>query len=293
MNQQNAGIQTPNPIHEQIRIGLEYSNIMITDQEMRDVCDLMYHFSGVTSDKEKGKQFVLSRLIRRLQVCKTDCFSEYLDILKIGDIVERQHFIDALTTNETYFFREINHFNFIEKVAIPNLRKKGAIRVWSAASSAGQEAYSLSFLLDEHLGIIPWEVVGTDISENILSTAKRGIYPHERLDLLPKKYLTKYFLKGHGPMSGKILITPNLKSRVKFFRANLTQSLPEIGTFEIAFLRNVLIYFNKDKQRRIVKNVLSCLRPGGYLFIGTSEYTDTSGLNLNQVEQGVYLYGGL
>jgi chemotaxis protein methyltransferase CheR len=280
------------PLYEQIRDEIKFLNVAISDTEMRGICILIKKYSGITL-KFNDKQLVLSRLTRRLKVNQIGSFHEYISLLETSaNLTERTAFIDALTTNETYFFREPNHFDFLTKQLVPEVAKlSGKVRIWSAAASQGQEAYSIAMTLASCLTYKPWEVFGSDINQQVLSVASKGIYPLERLSLIPDEFLKKYCLQGSGPMAGLMAISSELKQRVSFDSVNLNDPLPvALGKFDAIFLRNVLIYFDKNTQHNIVRNVLSFLKPGGYFFIGTSEYLDTDALNLIQVKKSVYQF---
>ena len=203
---------------------------------------------------------------------------------------EIQYFIDALTTNETYFFREYSQFQFLQHTAIPQFKKLNRqVRAWSAAASEGQEAYSIAMVMSASLGITPWQVIGSDINEQVLKKARMGIYPLQRLEHMPQKFLRDYCLKGKGSKEGYFCITPELKNKVKFKQMNLTESLsPSFGKFDVIFLRNVLIYFDKTQQLQIIKKMLSVLNPKGYFIISTTEHLDVNSLGLKQVQKSIY-----
>jgi chemotaxis protein methyltransferase CheR len=145
------------------------------------------------------------------------------------------------------------------------------MRIWSAAGSTGEEAYSIAMMLEDVRGSHPWEVTASDISARVLQRARAGHYPMERARHVPQDYLRRFCLKGEGEQEGTLLVEKSLRNRVKFLQVNLNETLPNIGLFEIIFLRNVLIYFNADTKRSVIARVLSVLRPGGWLLIGHSE----------------------
>ena len=164
----------------------------------------------------------------------------------------------------------------------------GPKRVWSAASSSGEEAYTLAMVLAEHSPVANWEIVGTDISTRVLERAGKGLYPMERTTHIPQAYLKKYCLRGTGSQEGNFLIGKELRSRVKFHHANLKNELGQLGSFDVIFLRNVLIYFDLDTKAQVVANVLRRLPAGGYLMVGHSESLNGISSQLTLIKPSVY-----
>lgn len=252
----------------------------ITDQEFTQFQRFIFESAGITLSSSK-QALVSGRLAKRLSVHRLETFNDYFQLLVSGHhLDEVQMAIDLLTTNETYFFREIKHFDFLRQQALAARGKAGMFRVWSAASSSGEEAYSIAMVLADCLGDGPWEVLGTDISSRVLHSAARALYPMERARHMPPAYLRRFCLKGQGEHEGALLIERNLRHRVHFRQANLNTSLPELGQFDIIFLRNVMIYFSDDTKRQVVSRVVAPLRPGGHFCIGHSE-------SLNDISQAV------
>jgi len=154
---------------------------------------------------------------------------------------------------------------------VEKLNGKRNFRVWSAASSTGEEAYSIAMLLDDIMGFNAWEIFASDISSRVLKKARQGHYLQSRIDGIPEKFLRKYCLKGVNEQEGTLLIDKNLRKKVVFNAINLKQPLGDIGYFNVIFLRNVLIYFDMETKKLIIKQVVEKLQPNGYLFIGHSE----------------------
>ena len=213
-------------------------------------------------------------------------FRDYFALLKSGDAPEEvQIAIDLLTTNETYFFREAVHFERLRELAQSARLQAGPFRVWSAACSSGEEAYSCAMVLNDCLGGGgAWEVAGTDISTRVVQAACTGHYAMERARNIPPAYLKRYCLKGTGAQAGTLLVERALRERVHFRHANLLRDLPDIGMFDAVFLRNVMIYFDQDTKRQVVGSVLSRLKPGGHFYIGHSE-------TLNDISDAVVALG--
>ena len=251
----------------------------ITDTELSQFQRFIYDQAGITLSAAK-KALVMGRLGKRLLHHQLTSFGEYFQLLSSGRHPDEvQMAVDLLTTNETYFFREIKHFEFLRTQAAAHQGGR-MFRVWSAASSSGEEAYSIAMVLADCMGTTPWEVVGTDISTRMVQDAERAIFTLERARHVPPDYLRRYCLKGTAEYEGKLLIERGLRSRVKFRHANLNAPLPELGKFDIIFLRNVMIYFSNDTKQQVVNRVASALKPDGYFLVGHSE-------SLNDVTQAV------
>ncbi|VAW78591.1 Chemotaxis protein methyltransferase CheR [hydrothermal vent metagenome] len=245
--------------------------VTITDSEFELFRDFIFQQAGISLSDEK-KTLVSSRLNKRLRHFSLASFSEYFTlIMDSSHLDERQMMIDLLTTNETYFFREPKHFEYLKEEVLDQWQG-GAFRVWSAASSSGEEAYSIAMLLDDVLGVkYPWEVLGSDISSRVLKKARQGHYLQERIEGIPKPYLRKYCLKGTGEHQGTLLIDKKLRSKVKFEHVNLKESLGHLGGFDIIFLRNVMIYFNKETKQEVIKQIMKEMHTNSLLIIGHSE----------------------
>lgn len=243
----------------------------ITNSEFNAFRSFIYDSAGINLSDEK-KTLVTSRLSKRLRHYSLTTFQEYFDMVMASpQDGERQTAIDLLTTNETYFFREPKHFEFLEKEVLANWKGGKTFRVWSAASSTGEEAYSIAMLLDDRLSMRPWEIFASDISSRVLKKARQGHYLQSRIDGIPKEYLRNYCLKGMGEHEGTLLIDKRLRQKVTFSSVNLKRPLGNVGMFDVIFLRNVLIYFDLATKRHIIKQLVEQMHPEGYLFIGHSE----------------------
>jgi chemotaxis protein methyltransferase CheR len=243
----------------------------ISDQEFAQFQRFIFEAAGITLASGK-KMLVSSRLGRRVQHYELDSFAAYFRLLSGGlQPAEVQTAIDLLTTNETYFFREPRHFEFLQKHLSAAPTRTQPLRIWSAAGSSGEEAYSIAMLLEDRLEGHAWEVIASDISSRVLDRARAGHYPMERARYIPLPYLQRFCLKGTGKQEQTLLVDRSLRTKVSFLQINLNVKLPAIGVFDFVFLRNVLIYFNQQTKRDVLARVLSVLRPGGWLFIGHSE----------------------
>jgi chemotaxis protein methyltransferase CheR len=241
----------------------------ISERAFRDIQTLFARESGIRLSFAK-QSLVASRLHSRVQQLGLPDYESYFELIT-GEPGghEKTLLIDLLTTHETYFFREPKHFEHLAQSVIPALRGK-PIRVWCAAASTGEEAYSAAMTLaaTHHSG--SWEVLGTDISERSLLTAERGLYRIERLQHMPDAALKQFCLRGKDDFAGAMLIASRLRERMEFVRHNLLD-VPRFGQFDVIFLRNVLIYFEQDMRQRIVANALEALKAGGWLYTGHAD----------------------
>ena len=243
----------------------------LTQAEFTSFQKLIFDETGISLNQNKIN-LVQSRLFSRLHHHKIKSFSCYLKILNV-EHKERIVMSNLITTNETYFFRESSHFEFLAKVA-RNLKINQEFRVWSAASSVGAEAYSIAMVLDNYLTRNQWEVVGTDINTEVIQKAKKGLYPESWIAKIPTKYKTKYCLKGRGRFEGEFIIDRSLIQNVHFTTNNLTISNKTLEKFDIIFLRNVLLYFNQTTKQQVLNNILDNLKMGGYFIISLTENLD-------------------
>jgi chemotaxis protein methyltransferase CheR len=260
----------------------------ISDHEFAQFQRFIYNAAGITLSDGK-RALVTGRLARRLQPCRVSNYGEYFKLLMSGQAPQEvQTAVDLLTTNETYFFREPRHFEFLKSVLAKRENSAQPFRVWSAAGSTGEEAYSIAMLLEDRYAGRPWEVVASDISMRVLEKARTAHYPMERARHVPTEYLQRYCLKGDGAHQGTLLVQRGLREKVKFLQVNLNSKLPSLGSFDIVFLRNVLIYFNVETKRSVVARVLSTLKSGGWLFIGHSESLHGVNDDVQSVAPSIY-----
>lgn len=254
------------------------------------VTDFFFLHSGIRLGRDKHA-LVQGRLQRLANESGRRDLDDYVRWVMGGGAPEEQvRLIDRLTTNETYFFREPQHFQFLSQLALQH-RGGAPFRVWSAASSSGEEAYSVAMLLRDRLGAQPWEVLGTDLSTAMVETARRGLYPLSRAEGIPDYYRSRNCLRGHGDFEGQMLMARELRDRVRFLSANLLEPLPDIGQFDVIFLRNVLIYFDAASKVEIVQRVLGQLKPAGHLFSGHAESLASLNLPVKPVRTAVYAHG--
>ena len=253
----------------------------VTEKEFALFQDLIYRKAGIYLGPAK-KALLVGRLSRRLRDLNIRSLGEYYQRVVDEGEDELITLLDSISTNETHFFRESRHFEFLEDQVFPEwhsqawsgLRKR-KIRVWSAACSTGEEPYSLAMILfDRFPPSSGWEIkiLATDLSTRVLKNAEAGVFPGEKADEIPEKYLKSYMLKGTGKQADKMKAGPAIRSLIQFSRMNLNDpAYPLTGSFDLIFCRNVLIYFNAESKAHVIRLLLSYLAPKGYLFLGHAE----------------------
>ena len=233
---------------------------------------LIYQHAGISLSPVK-QDMVYSRLARRLRATGKSSFADYLDALEKNGGDEWERFVNSLTTNLTSFFREPHHFPIFAE----HLRKLGTrrpIRVWCSAASTGEEPYSIAITVAETFGSNASHVsiMASDLDTNVLATAQKGVYPIERVDKLSPERLRKFFLRGTGAQEGYVSVRPELKNMIQFQRINLLdQSYAVKGPLDVIFCRNVMIYFDKPTQYKILQRFAPLMSDNGLLFAGHSE----------------------
>lgn len=241
-----------------------------------------------------GKEaLVASRLDKRIRALGLSGYSEYVRLLqdRAGQAELRQ-MIDLLTTNETFFFREEQHFDFLRQVVLPNRRGGRTFRLWSAASSTGEEAYTAAMVLADALPSGSWEIVGTDISTRVVEGARTALYPIAAAEKIPRQLLRRFCLKGREEYEGLMTVSRELRAKVQFHCQNLQEDLGHLGRFDVIMLRNVMIYFDVDTKRSLIGRLQGMLHEGGYLIIGSSESLNAIPSRLRMVQPSVYTLDG-
>ena len=260
-------------------------------REFAKIRQLAYETFGL--DLRAGKETLVSaRLGKQIRQSGCRSFEEYYQRVVADSTGESLiNLIDALTTNHTSFFREPAHFDFLRKTFLPEWKNRGSLDIWSAACSTGEEPYSIAMCLLEELGGTPpgqVRILATDISTRVLAAAEKGIYPAERLEGLSAVQLRRYWLRGEGDWAGCCRAKKEVRALVEFRRLNLLEPATQIGHFPLIFCRNVMIYFDKPTQRRVVERLSACLEPGGYLLTGHAESLNGIEHGLRYVQPAVY-----
>lgn len=247
-------------------------DLHFTDEDFRIVRELLYDRTGIalTAVKNHMAYARLAKHVRRLGVRR---FSDYLALLRSEEGAgEWEHFINALTTNLTSFFREAHHFDMLGQHAQQHASSGEPYRVWSSASSTGEEPYSIAMTLDPLLRAGNYQIVASDIDTHVLQKAATGVYALERIAKLSDSQLKQFFLRGKGVNEGMVKIKSGLMRHMEFRQINLVdRSWPAIGQFDVIFCRNVLIYFDKPTQAGILEHFAQYLKPHGLLLLGHSE----------------------
>jgi len=247
------------------------------DREFELFSRLIYEKVGIFLKPEK-KELLNARLSKRLRALGLKSFRDYYErVIADASGQELVLLIDAVSTNFISFFRERAHFDFLVSTVLPELCARGTreLDFWSAACSSGEEPYTMAMVLDDYFRSrsqnINFLIQATDISTRVLATAEKGVYPEERVKTVPREMLKRYFQKGVGRSAGYVKVKEELKRLVKFKRFNLMEEFRWEKSFDVIFCRNVMIYFNRETQEKLVKKFFNALSPGGYLFIGHSE----------------------
>lgn len=243
-----------------------------TPQDFERVRALIYKHAGISLSPVK-QDMVYSRLARRLRAKNFRCFRDYLDFLeRSGDAAEWEAFVNALTTNLTSFFREAHHFELLSD----QMRKavdRRPFKIWCCAASTGEEPYSLAITACEVFGSNPpVQIFASDLDTNVLAHGQKGIYTADRVERLERERVQRFFLRGTGDQNGYVRVRPELQRLITFRQINLLDPVwPLREGFDAIFCRNVMIYFDKPTQYKILERFVGVLHPNGLLYAGHSE----------------------
>jgi chemotaxis protein methyltransferase CheR len=267
--------------HENLAVAALVGAGGISDEEFTLIQTLIKAQTGIALSEHK-RSLVAARLGKRLRALELPSLRTYYDYLMGPDgKAELENFVNAMTTNKTDFYRERAHFDFLEREVVPALKARAAqtgerrVRIWSAGCSTGEEPYTISLTLCEALGrMLAWDVriLASDIDTDVLSQAAEGIYPQERVSEIPSALLRRYFLRGTGNNAGLVKVGREIRSLITFRRINLLEEPWPIHTlFDCIFCRNVIIYFDRATQCRLMSRFAAKLKGEGCLFLGHSE----------------------
>ncbi len=269
----------------------------LTAKNFRRLCTLVHDYCGIrlTAKKESMLEGRLRRRMRLLNIRSVNEYCRYLfDQEDAGTDSELARFIDAVTTTKTDFFREPAHFTYLQTHILPTLRnaQQRNINVWSAASSTGAEAYTIAMVIDDFFrdtGGVDFSILGTDICTDVLGRASIGCYPDAMLNPIPEEFRRRYVLVPTDSDRHEFRIAAKLRAKVSFQYLNLMDAhYPFDGNFDLIFLRNVLIYFDRPTQDRVLARLCEHIRPGGYLFLGHSESLAGAKLPLTMVANTIF-----
>jgi len=258
-----------------LRAGPLDAGPLLSDAEFEKFRRFILNEAGIDMSPSK-RALIQSRLAKRLRELKLGSYGAYWQSLQKPESAgERQRAINLLSTNETFFFREPQHFAWLQQFAqqLSQRRKGKPIRIWSAACSTGEEVYSIAMVLAECLGLeAEWRLCASDINTRVTALAKRAVFPIERVQKTPPHLWRKYFLRGRDEFSGQVRVVPELTQRVDFFNMNLlhSHSFSE-REFDVIFLRNVLIYFNEETKYKVLSQLCPKLAAHGRLLLSHSE----------------------
>lgn len=263
-------------------------NIKLSTDIFINIKNLIFINCGLNITVDK-KELLAHKLHKRVVACNLKSYDQYYSMIKTNSN-ELQNMINTVTTNETSFFRESVHFEYIKNNIIPNLNID-KLKCWSAAGSIGAEVYSMAMTIDHHLPAYKqYELICSDINSDVLQSAKQGIYNISLSNKIPNELLKKYCLQGYEENSGLFTISQKLKKNITFLKTNLVSpdNMNKIEEFDIIFLRNMIIYFDKENKKRIVENVIKRLKVGGHLFMGHSESLNEITTLVKQIQPSIY-----
>jgi chemotaxis protein methyltransferase CheR len=268
----------------------------LSERNFVRICAVIREACGIHITAKK-KTLVEGRMRRRMRALNIADPNAYSRLLLEGDPAQEEltHFIDAVTTNKTDFFREPKHFEYLRDNNFPRALAEGqrSLKIWSAASSTGAEAYTLAMVADDYFAGqsgFDFSILATDICSEVLDKGVSALYPLQMMEPIPEEFRRHYIMIARDPSRQEFRIAPKLRSKVQFQRLNLVNdSYPFERDYDIIFLRNVLIYFDRATQKAVLQKLSAHLRPGGHLFLGHSETLAGSGLPFEQVASTIFV----
>ncbi len=268
----------------------------MSDAEFNKLSKFIFEVYGIKMPIVK-KVMLQSRLQKRLRELQITSYKDYIDyVFSQQGENEVIHMMDVVSTNKTDFFRESTHFDFlsreiIKKEHVPK-NTRNILKIWSAGCSSGEEPYTLAMVLadfgDEN-PMFDFQILATDISTRMLETAAKAIYSEEKVEIVPMALKKKFLLRSKDRALKTIRIVPALRSKISFKRLNLIDPVYDVhDTFDIVFCRNVLIYFDRPTQEKVINKLCSHLKPGGYFFLGHSESVTGMQVPLKQIKPTIF-----
>ncbi len=272
--------------------------LQMSDEIFEKLSRFIYSQYGIKMPMVK-KVMLQSRLQRRLREMKMDSYEQYCDFVfsKEGEAIELVHMIDVVTTNKTDFFREPAHFDFLRHTVLPEFvarnKQKTTIKIWSAGCSSGEEVYTLAMVLSDFMENnrnLDYSILGTDISSRILQKAFDAVYTEERVSNIPLELKKKYFLRSRDRAKPTVRLIPEIRKKASYQRLNFMDDSYHVQEkFDVIFCRNVLIYFDRDTQQKVINQLCSHLKNGGYFFLGHSESITGMNVPLVQLKPTVFM----
>ncbi len=267
----------------------------LSQADFRQFSDYIYEQFGIKMPEIK-RVMLQGRLLKRIRQLKMKSYTEYKNYFfsPEGQKNELYNFLSVVTTNKTDFFRESVHFDFLSATALPDFEAQGRhnIKIWSAACSSGEEPYTIAIVMSEYIERHPqltFSILGTDISANVLEKASHGVYPEKSIEMIPLSLKKKYFLRSKDRENPTVRISPELQKHFQLRYLNLMDASYNINEeFDVIFCRNVLIYFDRETQEKVINKLCSKLRIGGYLFIGHSESMANMEVPLSNIKPTIF-----
>lgn len=272
--------------------------LTMPDHIFERLSNFIYKAYGIKMPPAK-KVMLQSRLQKRLREMNMNSYEEYCDFVfsKEGEALELVHMIDVVTTNKTDFFREPTHFDFLRQTVLPEFvareKTKTTLKIWSAGCSSGEEVYTLAIVLAEFMEKnknLDYSILGTDISTRILQKAIDAVYTEDRIAVIPIETKRKYFLRSKDRDKPTVRLIPELRKKASYQRLNFMDDSYNVNEkFDIIFCRNVLIYFDRDTQEKVINRLCMSLKTGGYFFLGHSESITGMKVPLVQLKPTVFM----
>jgi chemotaxis protein methyltransferase CheR len=276
--------------------GLDCFKAELSDKDFQIFSKYIYSEYGIKMPPIK-KIMLQGRLLKRIRELKMNSYTEYKDYFfsKEGQEKELLHFLNVVTTNKTDFFREPIHFAYLNDEVLPEFMLKNShqpIKVWSAGCSSGEEPYTISIVLNEFARTYPafrFEITGSDISTQMLEKASKGIYQASKIDMVPLEIKKRYFLKSKDILNKTVRVHPLLQQHIHLSYLNLMDNYYGMNdNYDVIFCRNVLIYFDRATQEKVITRLCSHLKPGGYFFIGHSESLSGMDVPLRHIKPTIF-----
>ena len=264
----------------------------MTEHEFRRITGYMARNYGI--DLSKKRIIVEGRMDNYIASKGYKDYESYMDAVEAGFYSEEaKNIVNILTTNHTFFLREEEHYEYLRNVILPQIKQKEAntrnLRIWSAASSTGEEPYTIAMVIKDFFGLEyqNWDttILATDVSSEVLEKAMEGVYQDKQIESLPKRWIDANFTRVN---ESDYKVKDELKQKVLFRQFNLMNPLPFRYQLHVVFLRNVMIYFDDETKDKLIRRIVECLMPGGYLIIGITEHIDKSLYDLEYVETSIY-----
>lgn len=275
---------------------MDFYKTELTNNDFARLSNFIYSNYGIKMPLAK-KGMLQARLQSRLRANNLGSFKEYCDFVFSGQDRESEivHMIDVVSTNKTDFFREAVHFDYLQAIVLPEFCVDDAgkeLKVWSSACSSGEEMYTIAMVINEfsnNKNRIEYSILGTDISSRILEKASLAIYQEDKVAQLPVNLKMKYLMRNKNPEKADYRIIPELRNKTRFQRLNLMDRNYNVpGDFDIIFCRNVLIYFDRETQEKVINKLCGHLKVGGYFFLGHSESITGIDVPLTQIKPTIY-----